>query len=802
MRMFVAVALLLSLGLAGMFWFTGDSLAFKPKPGDSRHFILEQTAELQTPSGFRREPTRVRMESLLRSDVLAVDKDVVELQSRSLHTQLWEQDRLGLDTEQIPEYSDRLQSMAALLKAGIVERVASDGQVLETNYVNEAALAELTEDSRLPEPVRDMLSRDLSVMHAYQPTFPSGKPRVGLSWQVPARDMGGQSLPAVQYEISHVNDDTVSLKFRSVTTEGATDTAAVEVEGFMELERLTGWPRRAAARISGVFEYADEHLELKSTMTLTQAGIEPRFNAGQAWYRALGALDSRVVDSSDPEFETYYLPPFGLATPEESFEQLERSLLWFGNEEVDGRLGLDFQIEHYHFAAVEFEPASAVRLLDAEGEPVIDSVPRDPRYTLYSIDSADHRRVPFLASELTREQLDAISSVEVDATVTIPGELHSFVLTPETPSRHIESLGLTLSVESWDPDGLLVRAHEPGGSLPTSFPLIGAYPVNAGGDFLPMFSLRLTHTAIEPLRNAFLETSDEGDHWARAEQFAHSATDTLITSPMEERYGDWIYELGAEGVQPIEGVRVYVYDREVGQRTFIAPSALPTLDGGPVVGERTLEQYREPVLEFSPFELDEVVLQGARQNRLSAVVPGEGAGRCDISVAGEPMYQGSPVSFSAEQSYGTSQLLFASGAYNDQPGRELVTAHGLKYFYDLEIDVNVDCITKVVLHRGPVPDNGQLFRVDPSTLRLSKSQHQTLKQIQHRFNLRELPLIAYNRDGKVLEPLSPAYSGNPSEGWDGDGMDLRFWGEIAEVRYPVRMEREAKQVSVQFPPLP
>src|SRR5690554_2918335 len=105
MRMFVAVAILLTLGVAGIFWFTSDRLAFQPEPGDTRYFILEQSTELQLQSstGFHREPTRIHMESLLRSDVLSADGDVVELQSRAMRTQVWEQDYLGLDTEQVPE---------------------------------------------------------------------------------------------------------------------------------------------------------------------------------------------------------------------------------------------------------------------------------------------------------------------------------------------------------------------------------------------------------------------------------------------------------------------------------------------------------------------------------------------------------------------------------------------------------------------------------------------------------------------------------------------------------------------------
>jgi len=805
MRKFVAIALLLSLGAAGIFWYAGDSLAFKPEPGDTRLFILEQSTELQLPGVFQREPTRIRMESLLRSDVLAINDGVVKLQSRALHAQLWEQDRLSLDTEQIPEHNDRLQAVAALMKAGVVEQVTSDGRVLEMAYVNDAALAEIKEGSGLPGPILDVLQRDLSFMNTYQPTFPLGRPRVGLSWQTPARDMGGLELPAVQFEVNQVDEESVHLKFWSIG-EGASagaDAVAFKIKGFMELERQTGWPRRAAASFSGFFEHGGERLSVQNTMTLTQANIEPRFDADHAWFRAFSAFDSWAVDTADSEFATNFLPPFGAATPEESFEQLEKTLLWFGTNEVDGQVGLDFQAKYFHFATVEFGPASAVRLLNSKGEPVVDPVPLDPRYVLHSSSNINRRKVPFVASQLTSGQLDAIDSVEVDAKVTVPGELHSLVLTPAAPSQMIESLGLTVWVDDWRSDELQVRVHEHGGSLPTVDPLIGVYPLDADQDFLPMFTLRMTHTVLEPFRRDFLESSRGGNDQNEAMQFASLATDQLLMMPMEERYGDWIFELKAEGHQAIESVQVHLYDRKTEQRTFVAPSSLPTLKGGPVVGERTLSEYQYPVLEFASLELDDVTLEGVQQNWLNVVVPADSSGRCDISVVGEPSYQGSPVGFSPSHSSEISQLMPTYGTYNYPPERELVTAHGLTYFYDIEVNVEVDCITNVVVRTGPVPDDGQLTKVGASTLRLSKLQHQTLSQIRQRFNLNVLPLIAYNREGRVLKPLSPAYSENRvEEGEEANGIDLNFWGEIAKVRYAIRMEREARKVSVQFPPLP
>src|SRR5690554_2266587 len=137
MRKFVAAALLLLIGGAGIYWYTGNNLAFKPAQGDTRQFILEQYTELQPSSGRRKGPVRIRIEILLRSEVLAANDGVVTLESHALRSEIWEQDRLHLDTERVPEQDGQLQAMAALLKAGVIEQVANDGRVLGTAYVNE-----------------------------------------------------------------------------------------------------------------------------------------------------------------------------------------------------------------------------------------------------------------------------------------------------------------------------------------------------------------------------------------------------------------------------------------------------------------------------------------------------------------------------------------------------------------------------------------------------------------------------------------------------------------------------------------
>lgn len=804
MRKFVAAALLLLIGGAGIYWYTGDSLAFKPALGDTRQFILEQHTELQPNSGRRKGPVRIRIESLLRSDVLAANDGVVKLKSRALRSQIWEQDRLQLDTERVPENDDLLQAMAALLKAGVIEQVANDGRVLETAYANEKALATLTESTHLPDIFRDVLQRDLSIMATYQSGFPSGRLRTGLSWQAPARDHDGQVLAAVQYEVIRLDEESLTITFRPMANEAPADdqATAVKVEGYIELERKTGWPLRAAMRIRGAVGQNETSAAFQTTMTLTQAEVKPRFYTHGAWLRAYSAFAGRDFDTAYPNFETYFLPPFGPGTPEESLQQLEKTLLWFGTREIDGRFGLEFQSGKHNSGILEFAPVSAVRLLGADGEPVVDPVPLDPRYTLNASGFSGYRRVPFIANELTSDQLSAISTVELDMAVTKPGKLYSPLLTPESPSLSVDALGLQLSVDDWNPNELHVRVHQANGSLPDDFPLIVAYPVDGQGNYLSKFKQRLTHTLFEPFRNEFPKASSEASRRVIAEQFAYKVMNQLLILPMDQRGGDWIHELKASGDQKIEGVRVHIYAQETEQHTFVAPNALPTLRGGPVVGERTLDEYDAPVLEFSTFGIDDVTFDGIQQNWLKIRIPDKSAGRCDISLAGEPVYQGAPITLSGSANSGFSLSLFESETHNDLPERKLMTTHGLKYFYDLEIGVNVDCITDVVLHSGPVPDDARLTVVDSHTLRLSRSLYQTLSKIKHRFNLGQFPLIAYNQDGDVLEPLSSAYTEGLAENEEGSGVNLRFWGDIAEVRYPTGVERESRHVNVKFPPLP
>src|SRR5690606_4943408 len=66
----------------------------------------------------------------------------------------------------------------------------------------------------------------------------------------------------------------------------------------------------------------------------------------------------------------------------------------------------------------------------------------------------------------------------------------------------------------------------------------------------------------------------------------------------------------------------------------------------------------------------------------------------------------------------------------------------------------------------------------------------------------ELPFMAFGNDGLALEPLTDGVYGHFSMDDQTVGRRFRFWGDVAEVRYPARAHRESIMLPMQFPPLP
>lgn len=813
MRSLVAFSFVLVLGVAGYFWFSKSTLAFSPDVGDVRYFSFQQTTDIVAPGPYGRNRSRMELSSLLRNEVLSAAGGVTRLESRAAQAVVRQDDQIVLDTDNVPEFSERKQLLVKLLKAGVVDQVARDGRVLESAYGDQEVLDTLIADRYLPEILRLTLQRDISVLSTYQPAFPEGELKVGARWQTETREVAGERLPALQYEISHMDEQSVTLKFRSMdepdSEQGRSGKSPVyTASGYLQVERSTGWPLRAYSEVAATLTAEGQEVEVSTIARLEQAGIEPAMNFETLKFRAGSALQGFGIDTASPEFTTYYLPPFGPFTAEESLERLDKSMLWFGSEYLDGHAGLEVDLGLEELGLLDFHPVSAVRLLDSDGQELGKEITVDKRYrvqdALVNQSEAPATRYPFLLDGLSDEQLQAIDRLELEVPVTLPDQLITVPFQPGDTEKFVEELGLTLTVDEWGPDRFLLRLSRPEGYLPGDYPLLSTIPLSAEGKPLAGFKMRLTHELFEGPREQYLEEGASTDFWDALELFGAMQARRIMAMPPHEQYGDMWHDVSAPEGHPIEAVMVYLYTTKKDTRTFVAPSAVETLKGGAVVGERTLDAYYTPKLEFTPLNIEDVVLQGVEAGWLNVAAPEGEVNRCDAELEGKPVYQDSPLTFVKNEESDEAIMMFGSRNSTEYPGSHLISERGQRFFYGLDVDVKITCVTDAIVETILVPESGpvNLKKAGTGTLELSDALYQDLVAVQDRFNLRELPVLAFNREGEALQPLEPVRADEDENQAAPRGRQLRFWGEIDTVKYPTGLKRESRLETVSFPPLP
>ena len=592
MKFIGALICALILAVTGYFWFSEtppainkEALLFNPPVGDVRYFAVDQTTEIGV-SGRRGSVNN--MTSVLRSEVLGVNAGLVELQSAAVKVVERGRGRTLVDTESGEPRSSGEKLLVDFLRSGVVEQVSVHGVIKESTYQNPDALKSISDR---PEVLQTLLLRSLSIFPWYPGQFPNEDLAIGLSWQTENQEWSGATLQGMQFEVTRLDSQTVTLEFAPV---GEQDLAADEdstpnsfsAAGYLELERATGWPRQASVQISTEEEHQGVTFQITSRLKVRQSEVDPGPDTDRLMSMAKISMQARPIDTSNTVFNDYFTPPFSPEPVETSLNEIQQTLRWFGTEPVDysyGRaVGVESKLNSSNLQTATIHPVNSVRLLDADGEPVVENTIPNPDFRVLKTSiggNAASARMPFLRMGLTDEQLRSIDVIEFDAQVTVPDQEYSVLLDKKDKAIELENAGLKLIIEEWGAEVVRIRVSETGGTPPGARPMIMGYPVDESGEPVAQFALRMTHSAFESV----LGTMKNPPRGAKA--MAAELMQGLEAMPPHERNGDFIFEFSHTSAPLPDRFRFNYMSTRTKDMTFIAPAARKETAGGEVAGE-------------------------------------------------------------------------------------------------------------------------------------------------------------------------------------------------------------------------
>lgn len=580
MKLIGALICALILAVAGYFWFSEtppainkEALLFNPPVGDVRYFAVDQTTEIGV-SG--RGGSVNRMTSVLRSEVLGADAGMVELKSAAVKVVERGRGRTLVDTESGEPQSSGEKLLADFLRSGVVEQVSVNGVLKESTYQNPDALKSISDR---PEVLQTLLLRSLSVFPWYPGQFPNEDLAIGLSWQTENQEWSGATLQGMQFEVTRLDSQTVTLEFAPVgeqdqpTDEDAT-TNSFSATGYLELERATGWPRQASVQISTEEEHQGVTFQITSHLKVRQSEVDPGPDTDRLLSMAKISMQARPIDTSNTVFNDYFTPPFSPEPVETSLNEIQQTLLWFGTEPVDYRygraVGVESKLNSSNLQTATIHPVNSVRLLDADGEPVVENTMPNPDFRVLKPSiggNAASARMPFLRMGLTDEQLRSIDAIEFDAQVTVPDQEYSILLDKKAKATELKNAGLKLTIEEWGDEVVRIRVSETGGTPPGARPMIMGYPVDESGEPVAQFGLRMTHSAFESVLGA-MKNPPRG-----AKAMAAELIQGLEAMPPHERNGDFIFEFSRTSGPLPDRFRFNYMSTRTKDMTFIAPAA-------------------------------------------------------------------------------------------------------------------------------------------------------------------------------------------------------------------------------------
>ncbi|ERS10439.1 hypothetical protein Q673_12685 [Marinobacter sp. EN3] len=580
MKLIGALVCALILAVASYFWFSEappainkEVLLFNPPVGDVRYFAVDQTTEIGV-SG--RGGSVNRMTSVLRSEVLGVEAGMVELQSAALKVVERGRGRTLVDTESGEPQSSGEKLLVDFLRSGVVEQVSVHGVLKESTYQNPDALKSISDR---PDSLQTLLLRSLSVFPWYPGQFPNEDLAIGLSWQTENQEWSGGILEGMQFEVTQLDSQTVTLEFGPV---GEQDQPADEdatpnsfsATGYLELERAAGWPRQASVQISTEEEHQGVTFQITSRWKVRQSEVDPGPDTDRLLSMAKISMQARPVDTSNTVFNDYFTPPFSPEPVETSLNEIQQTLLWFGTEPVDYRygraVGVESKLNSSNLQTATIHPVNSVRLLDADGEPVVENTMPNPDFRVLKPSiggNAASARMPFLRMGMTDEQLRSIDVIEFDAQVTVPDQEYSVLLDKKDKAIELENAGLKLIIEEWRDEMVRIRVSETGGTPPGARPMLMGYPVDESGEPVAQFGLRMTHSAFESVLGA-MKNPPRG-----AKAMAATLMQGLEAMPPHERNGDFIFEFSRTSAPLPDRFRFNYMSTRTKDMTFIAPAA-------------------------------------------------------------------------------------------------------------------------------------------------------------------------------------------------------------------------------------
>lgn len=580
MKFIGALICALILAVAGYFWFSEtpsaineQALQFNPAVGDVRYFAVDQTTEIEV-SGRRGSVNN--MTSVLRREVLGADAGMVELKSAAVKVVERGRGRTLVDTESGEPQSSGDKLLVDFLRSGVVERLSVNGVLKESTYQNPDALKSISDR---PDSLQTLLLRSLSVFPWYPGQFPNEDLVIGLSWRTENQEWSGATLQGMQFEVTQLNSQTVTLEFAPV---GEQDLPADEdstpnsfsAAGYLELERATGWPQQASVQISTEEEHQGVTFQITSRLKVRQSEVDPGPDTDRLLSMAKISMQARPIDTSNTVFNDYFTPPFSPEPVETSLNEIQQTLRWFGTEPVDysyGRaVGVESKLNSSNLQTATIHPVNSVRLLDADGEPVVENTIPNPDFRVLKPSiggNAASARMPFLRMGLTDEQLRSIDVIEFDAQVTVPDQEYSFLLDKKAKATELENAGLKLTIEEWGAEVVRIRVSETGGTPPGARPMIMGYPVDESGEPVAQFALRMTHSAFESVLGA-MKNPPRG-----AKAMAAELMQGLDAMPPHERNGDFIFEFSRTSAPLPDRFRFNYMSTRTKDMTFIAPAA-------------------------------------------------------------------------------------------------------------------------------------------------------------------------------------------------------------------------------------
>lgn len=768
-----SVAVLLSVVLAVgagalVYWQTRERLAFKPEVGDDYAFNLTYQLDLTPDKRGTRLPMReMHMDALSRSTVTGRSGGGFEVETGVDFLAFDSDGREVVNTRKLDHGSDRKRAMARLLRGGIRQTVDPQGVAHGAEFVDAETLASLEED--LPDGALAQLSQSMVQMNLFNGGLPTAPLRTGLTWQSPAVTGSNHSaaLPAMTYTVSAVDADTVSVDVTQPSEDGTPDKV-----GYILFERGTGWPLQATLDYTVHTNMMDHALVARARINLRRADQPSPVPDLRYEHMVRMALEGFPVDLSNPDTRRYFLPPFGIKPADEVLDAFNSELMWMPPNDAGKEEGLDIPIRWLTENFIDPLKVTSVTLRDASGATLSGPSAPNPRFDLQARISADwppSRRAtaPLLNEPLNDGQLKALDTLEMTVETSVPDTVYEGTLKKGAASVKLGD-AITVSVDSWSPDRIVLRVSRPGGFRVKDWTFLGVIPRDAEGNELPSYHYTASNTALERLMATPALADREVDN-----ELLRDAVDALRLQSPAQRRGD--KRITIEPDAPVDSLQLKVMPVKTVSQTWVAHNAGFTLSGGPVVGERTVSEGLIRSWDFQTMNMDDAAIEGVGHHQLRLRMPGS-TSRCEAGVADAQAYKGYSLKLYPAR-YGS--------------GLQLQTTNGLQFFYDLSLGITLQCVTEIEMTTVDVDHSDLVKRIDANTVELSDNARQQLDRVADMAMVSSMDPVGRRADGAALKQLEASGTNQ-----------YRFWGEVQTLTLPRISKRESRTFNVTFEPLP